>query len=128
MLEPIKLIHHVKLAINPKFENWVLFSNGTYIIVEDETIQDIRDHCEKTMKEFGPVYVGSPAGDFFVTHLNKTVGWVVGGHAYGMYTYVSPDELLSEFGANPTDLEIGIFGRTKRENDAKECRIIFTNN
>jgi hypothetical protein len=37
---PTKLIEHVRLAINPKFHHWVLFSNGTYIIIEDATIQD----------------------------------------------------------------------------------------
>jgi hypothetical protein len=35
-----KLIEHVRLAINPKFTHWVLFSNGTYIIIEDTTITD----------------------------------------------------------------------------------------
>ena len=26
------MIEHVKLAINPKFQDWVLFENGTYIL------------------------------------------------------------------------------------------------
>jgi hypothetical protein len=45
------------------------------------------------MKEYGPVIAGGPAGDFGVTHLTRTAGWVVSGHYFGMYTYVNPAEL-----------------------------------
>lgn len=32
-----ELIENIKLAINPKFKDWVLFRNGTYIIFDDIT-------------------------------------------------------------------------------------------
>jgi hypothetical protein len=120
-----KLIEHVRLAINPKFHQWVLFSNGTYIIIEDATIQDQAAFAKKIMREYGPVHVGSPAADFAVTHLNKTEGWVVGGHYHGMYTYVNPDELKKAGLENPTDVDIGLFGRGKRNKDGKECYVVF---
>ena len=48
------LIEKVRLAINPEFPKWVLFSNGTYVIVEDETaISDSRAYALKQMSEFG---------------------------------------------------------------------------
>jgi hypothetical protein len=122
-----KLLAQVKLAINPKFPHWVLFSNGTYIIIEDSAITDEASYCTEIMKEYGPVHAGSPAGDFSVTHLNKTDGWVVSGHYYGMYTYVNPEELEARNIKNPTDIEIGVFGRHKRELDGKDCKIIHVN-
>jgi hypothetical protein len=79
------------------------------------------------MKEYGPVYAGSPAGDFSVTHLTKTDGWVVSGHYYGMYTYVNPEELGTKNIKKLTDVDIGVFGRHKRELDGKDCKIIHIN-
>ncbi|WP_217192959.1 hypothetical protein [Bernardetia litoralis] len=76
------------------------------------------------MKEFGPVHAGGPAGDFNVISLNKTKGWVVSGHGYGMYTYVNPSELETN---SPDDLTIGVFGRSKRNNDGQNPNIIYVN-
>jgi len=120
-----ELINHIKLAINPKYQDWVVFKNGTYIIFDKaDTIKDINNEALKQMKEFGPVYAGGPAGDFGITTLNKTDGWIVSGHCYGMYTYVNPSELDNE---NPNDTEIGLFGRNKRNLDGKNSEIIFVN-
>ncbi len=119
------MIEHVKLAINPKFQDWVLFENGTYIIFDDiSTIEDVKEKALQLMKEFGPVYAGGPAGDFNVIHLNLTEGWLVSGHGYGMYTYVHPSELDSE---SPNDLEIGLYGRSKRDSDGQNPEIIHIN-
>lgn len=120
-----ELIENVKLAINPKFQHWVLFKNGTYIIFDDvKNINNINDEAIKMMKEFGPVFIGGPAGDFNTIHLSKTEGWIVSGHGYGMYTYVSPSEISNK---TPNDLEIGLFGRSKRDLDGKNPEIIYTN-
>lgn len=119
------MIEHVKLAINPKFQDWVLFENGTYIIFDDiSTIEDVKEEALQLMKEFGPVSAGGPAGDFSVIHLNLTEGWLVSGHGYGMYTYVHPSELDSE---SPNDLEIGLYGRSKRDSDGQNPEIIHIN-
>ncbi|MEC4005670.1 hypothetical protein OX283_013450 [Flavobacterium sp. SUN052] len=119
------LINYVRLAINPKYQDWVLFENGTYIIFDNaDTISDIKNQSVKLLKEFGPVFAGSSAGDFDVIHLNKTKGWIVSGHGYGIYTYVSPDEIEYK---EPTDIEIGLLGRSKRDLDAKNRVIIYVN-
>lgn len=119
------LLENVKLAINPKFEDWVLFENGTYIIFDNiDPLSDVEAEAIKLMKDFGPFYAGSPAGDFSVTHLNKTEGWVVSGHCYGMYTYVNPKELDTK---NPSDVEIGIWGRSKRQRDGDNPIIVHIN-
>lgn len=119
------LIENVKLAINAKFQDWVLFQNGSYIIFDNtDTIKDIKEEAIKLMKEFGPVYLGTPAGDCGVTKLNKTEGWSISGHFYGMYTYVNPSELNS---SKPADDEIGIVGRSKRNLDGQNPIIIHVN-
>ncbi|WP_232707008.1 hypothetical protein [Epilithonimonas sp. JDS] len=120
-----ELISHIKLAINPKFQDWVLFKNGTYIIFDEaNTIKDVNSEALKQMKDFGPVYAGGSAGDFGIIKLNQTDGWLVSGHGYGMYTYVNPGELRTK---NPSDSEIGFFGRNKRDLDSKRLEIIYVN-
>lgn len=119
------MIEHVKLAINPKFQDWVLFENGTYIIFDDiSTIENVKEEALQLMKEFGPVSAGGPAGDFNVIHLTLTEGWLVSGHGYGMYTYIHPSELDNE---SPNDLEIGLYGRSKRDSDGQNPQIIHIN-
>jgi hypothetical protein len=122
-----ELIAHVKLAINPKFKNWVLFVHGSYIILPDSLKSDPINNALKIMKEYGPVYPGSSAGDFSVIALNKTEGWIIAADYYGMYTYVHPDDLTRSAIINPSDIQIGLFGRKKREQDAKDLKIIFVN-
>jgi len=120
-----ELIAQVKLAINPEFQNWVLFSNGTYVILETvEENEDIAKTATNLMKEYGPVFTGSPAGDFNVIILSGTEGWVISGHCPVMYTYVSPKELEMN---NPEDIEIGLYGRNKRDRDGKKLEIIYVN-
>ncbi|QXP78765.1 MULTISPECIES: hypothetical protein [Winogradskyella] len=124
-VETKSLLDNVKLAVNPKFKDWVLFENGTYIIFDDITqIDNIESEAIRLMKEFGPVHAGGPAGDFNVISLNQTEGWVVSGHGYGMYTYVNPSELESN---SPEDLTIGIYGRSKRNSDGQNPNIIYVN-
>ncbi|GGG15789.1 hypothetical protein GCM10011344_15480 [Dokdonia pacifica] len=121
----ISLLDNVKLAINPTFEDWVLFENGTYIIFDEtNSAENIEAEALKLIKEFGPVSAGGPAGDFNVISLNKTKGWVVSGHGYGMYTYVHPDELDTDL---PNDVVIGLFGRSKRDKDGNNPKIIHIN-
>ncbi len=124
-MEHKNLLENVKLSISPKFQDWVLFKNGTYLIFDNaDTIPDIGEQAIKEMKEFGPVYVGSSAGDFNVIGLKQTEGWIVSGHGYGMYTYVNPSELENK---NPSDIEIGLYGRSKRDKDGRSPEIIYIN-
>lgn len=124
-METKSLLDNVRLAINPKFKDWVLFENGTYIIFDDITqIENIETEAIKLMKEFGPVHVGGPAGDFNVIPLNETEGWVVSGHGYGMYTYVHPSELET---ASPDNITIGLYGRSKRNDDGENPKIVYIN-
>ncbi|MCR4031522.1 MULTISPECIES: hypothetical protein [Flavobacterium] len=120
-----ELIHHVRLSVNPRFQDWVLFKNGTYIIFEDaDAISNIEIEAIEVMKKFGPVYTETSSADFDVTDLNKTEGWIVSGHAYGMYTYVSPNEI--DF-STLNSTAIGLYGRSKRDLDGTNPIIIHIN-
>jgi len=117
------LIENVKLAINPKFQDWVLFQNGTYIVFDNtDSIKNLKSEAIKIMSEYGPVHIGSPAGDFGVTNLKKAQGWSISGHYYGMYTYVHPSE-INTLALNES--EIGLFGRSKRDFDGENPIIIY---
>jgi hypothetical protein len=124
IMDSDKLIECVTKAINPKFKTWVLFSNGTYIIIEDSTITDKKKYALDQIHEFGPVFAGSPAGDIEVIKLNLVDGWSVGGHGYGMYTYVHPSEVEVK---NPEDIDVGLVGREKRDKDSKDTTIVYVN-
>ncbi len=118
-----ELIRHIKLAINPQFENWILFKNGTYIIIENTAdSKEIERQGIEKMKKFGTIEYGGAGGDFSIIDLNRTQGWVVSGHGYGMYTYVHPSELVDE---NPQELEIGLYGRKKRGKDGYAPKVIY---
>lgn len=120
-----ELIKNVKLSISPKFQNWVLFKNGTYIIFDDiKQVKNINNEAIALMKEFEPVSAGGSAGDFNTIRLLKTEGWIVAGHVYGIYTYVSPTEIENK---SPNDLEVGLFGRSKRDLDGRNPEIIYIN-
>lgn len=120
-----ELLHHVRLSINPKFQDWILFKNGTYIIFEHaDEISNLESTALKLMAEFGPVYSGERSEDFDVTDLKNTEGWIVSGHGYGMYTYVSPQEMKSE---TLNIVEIGLLGRRKRDLDGRNPFIMHIN-
>ena len=117
-----ELIKYTQLAINPKYENWILFENGTSIIIEDTSdSKEIKTQGLEKMKKFGPVRAGGSAGDFNVITLKETEGWLVSGHGYGMYTYVHPKELPED---NPDDYVIGLYGRSKRNLDGLHFKIL----
>lgn len=119
------LLDNVKLAINPDFQDWILFKNGTYVIFDNaDTNKNLKDEAIEFMKKYGPVLPGGPAGDFTVIHLNRTEGWLVSGHGYGMYTYVNPKELKND---SPTDVVVGIYGRSKRDMDGQHPEVIHIN-
>lgn len=101
-------------------KSWVLFKNGTCVILM-EPEADLSAQALALMKEWGPVHAGSSAGDFGTVDLTNAPGWVVTSHHNDILTYVAPDE-IGEPG--PTDLVVGLLGREKRDQDARELEII----
>ena len=101
-------------------KSWAVFQNGTAVIfTEPET--DVASQATALMKEWGRVHVGSPAGDFTTIKLKDHPGWVVICHHPDILTYVDPSELTD---AAADDITIGYYGRTKRDTDARQLKII----
>jgi hypothetical protein len=98
---------------------WVLFEHGTYV-VSTRALFDMKAAALQILREWGPVRVGSPAGDFAVIKLRNVPGWVIACHHPDVLTYVAPDELPPD----PPDLHVGLFGRNKRDRDARELTVI----
>jgi hypothetical protein len=99
---------------------WVLFSHGTCVIFTGFTGANLAEEALRIMRAWGPVHAGSSAGDFSVIGLDNDPGWVVTCHHPDVLTYVSPGDL----GPDPSELEVGLFGRTQRQADTEELRVI----
>ena len=100
-------------------KSWVLFANGTCVILMNPQ-PDLAAQAVGIMKEWGPVHAASRAGDFSVIHLSEHLGWVVTSHHPDVLTLVSPDEV----GDHPSDVGVGMLGRSKRNEDAEELRVL----
>lgn len=111
-----------KIIIDPLM-NWVLFKNGTCVMLMNPE-KDIQEQAIKILKEHGMVAAGSPSGDFEVTKIPEINGWVVTGDYPGIMIYIS----IEEADKKNSDFEIGIIGRTKRERDAKELKVVYVEN
>lgn len=100
-------------------KSWVLFENGTCVILTQPTA-DLSAQAIQLIQEFGPVHVGTPAGDFNTLRLENGPGFVVTCHHPDILTYVAEDEV----GDEPEDLVIGLTGRAKRAQDAESLVVI----
>jgi hypothetical protein len=100
-------------------KSWVLFENGTCVILM-EPEEDLALQAVEIMKEWGPVHPGSSAGDFSVIDLVDHPGWAVTCHHPDVLTYVAQDEVSGE----PSEVAIGLIGRSKRDQDAGNLRVV----
>jgi hypothetical protein len=100
---------------------WVLFEHGTCVILTSPA-PDLAAQATALLKEWGPVVVGTPAGDFNVIKLDDDPGWVVTSHHPDILMYVGPDEFPE--GEVPDDMVIGLIGRAKRHQDAEELQVL----
>ena len=101
-------------------KSWVLFKHGTCVILK-EPVADLPSAASTLMKEWGSVRVGTPSADFDVVGLQDDPGWVVTCHHPDILTYVGQDEFEGE--SVPSDVVIGLIGRSKRGQDAEELEI-----
>ena len=115
------LINTWQTIIQCEQKTWVLFENGTCLILT-EPQQDLATQAKAIMSEWGPVYYGSCSGNFIVINLLNCPGWVVTGDHPDLLSYVSPDEFEED---EPSDFIIGLRGKKKQDADAKYLKIIY---
>ena len=101
-------------------KSWVLFKHGTCVIFATPEA-DLAGKAIELMKAWGPVKAGGSAGDFGVVALSEAPGWAVTSHHNDILTYVGPDEVP---GGAAGDLMVGLLGRQKRDEDARELEIL----
>ncbi|MEU9480884.1 hypothetical protein [Streptomyces sp. NPDC048191] len=97
---------------------WVLFEHGTCVVLE-EPGAGLADRATGILREYGPVSVGGPAGDFRVLELNNGEGWLVTCHHPDVVTFVALEE--SE---DTSHLAVGIHGRSKRDQDGRHLHVV----
>lgn len=101
-------------------KSWIVFRNGTCVVLaEPAEDADLAAEATGILREYGPVYPGSSAGDFGTITLDPGPGFVVYGHHNDVLTFVGEDEV-----SDPTDLAVGLYGRGKRDQDGRELEII----
>lgn len=120
MLSQEQLIKIYQKVIEPKIKNWVVFSNGTCVIIY-HTKGDLEIEAKEILQKYGKVYPGTSSADFTVLKVDS--GWIVTGDQPGILNYVSEDE-----GKDMEDFEIGLIGRKKKEIDTEELKIIHVQN
>lgn len=108
------------LAENDK--PWVLFAHGTCVILVDPE-QDIVRQATALIEQW-PVHAGSELGDFNVLTLTDVPGWVITCAHPDILTYLAPEEVEQE---EPPEVVLGLQGRAKRDQDARERQIISVN-
>ncbi|MFF7971048.1 hypothetical protein [Streptomyces sp. NPDC007905] len=112
------LINAWRRLLTGSGKSWVLFEHGTCVVLE-ESGGGLADRATGILREFGPVSVGGPAGDFRVLELKNGEGWLVTGHHPDVVTFVALEE--SE---DPSHLAVGIHGRSKRDRDGTELHVV----
>ncbi len=101
-------------------KSWVAFSHGTVVILPTPAPDaDLAAVATEILRAWGPVHVGTPAGDFGTITLEPGPGWAVYGHHPDMLTYVSPEEI-----PGGSDLAVGMHGRGKRDEDARTLQVV----
>jgi hypothetical protein len=106
-----------RLLTDPR-KSWVLFEHGTCVVLTAPD-GDLAEQATETLRKFGPVHAGSPAGDFGVIDVKDADGWVVTGHHQDVLTYVAPDEPSGQ-----DNFAVGMCGRSKRHRDGTELHIV----
>ena len=113
------LVNIYKKVIEPRLKNWVVFEHGTCVILYHPP-KDLKAEATEILQKYGTVTPGSESADFTVMKVDN--GWVVTGYQPGILNYVSEDE-----GRGKEDYEIGLVGRSKKEQDSKALKIVYTN-
>lgn len=109
-----------KRVVRGPGKSFVVFEHGTVVVFAAAASEiELRAAAIELMKQYGPVHVGSPAGDFGVVTLPDGLGAAVTSHHDDILTLLTAEEL-----AGASELAVGIIGRGKRGQDAAELAIV----
>lgn len=115
------MLERIRGAITNPATAWVLFQHGTVVFLPElQPGDDLAEKATELLKEWGPVRTGAAAGDFRVISLPGNSGWAVGCYHNDILTFLGRDEVPP--GAQ--DVAVGLCGRQKRDDDARELEIV----
>ena len=118
------IISHWKKILDLNDKSWVVFEHGTIVIFPDK-VGNLKEEAIELMKTWGPVVPGTNLGDFSVTELDNNLGWTIHYCYDNILNYVTPSELeIESEDSIGNNMFIGLTGREKRKNDAKDLQII----
>ena len=117
----VPLIEIWRRSIESPNKVWAIFEHGTCVVFADSHAEAVEKAAVTLLREWGPVHPGSPAGDFSVIELDRQPGWVVTCHHPDILTYVD----AREFDGAPSELEIGLLGRSRRAQDAAQLNVLY---
>ena len=120
MAETDPLVETWRQIIVGDEKSWVLFKHGICVVLV-ELGGDLAGRAEAVLREFGPVQAGSPAADFGTITLESAPGWVVIGHHSDVLIYVFFGEVTQT--DDNLNLAVGLTGRAKRDQDARDLTI-----
>jgi hypothetical protein len=86
-----------------------------------EPTRDIAEQATELIAQW-PVAAGTDRGDFNVLNPTAVPGWVITCAHPDILTYLAPEEVDRE---DLPRVALGLQGRAKRDQDARERRIIF---
>src|SRR5208283_2416652 len=102
-------------------KSWVLFEEGTVVVLSKPGDGDLAAQAKTLMSNWGVVNISTSSGDFTVDGVKGVPGWVVSCHHPDILTYVSPDEVG---GSKAKEVAVGLYGRSKRDTDARSLTVI----
>ncbi|HGH0035448.1 TPA: hypothetical protein ACJKFB_000164 [Neisseria meningitidis] len=94
-----------------------IFENGTCVILL-EPEKDLAKQAKEMLSKWGKVQIGTPSADFGIITLDSGDGYAVSCHHPEIFTLILKEEGLDE------DFKIGIEGRSHRDCDAEEPKVI----
>ena len=115
-MEGAELVEAWRATINGPDKSWVLFENGTCVILM-EPEADLAAQATALLSEYGPVHAGSSFGDFGTITLDDGRGWVVTCHHNDILTFVGPDEVRPD----AEDVVVGLTGGPSEGRTPKNC-------
>lgn len=99
---------------------WVVFRHGTCVILMQgaSSKEDATTKATQIISEYGPVYAGTPAGDFNITENSAADGIIVTGWHTDVLNYVGKDEAGNNMLVN------ALAGRNKRDQDGRNPEVV----
>ena len=148
--KPVKLLNDINIVKTPpanineeaintfkRISNdfpFVIYSNHTCVLLNNDSKgiskDEILSKANEIMLKYGPVDVATPSGDFGMIRQNNNNynGYLITCNCSDMLTFVSHRYEMQSQSGDQMDIDVCLYGRKKRDLDAKALTPIYWNN